>query len=273
MAFVNKFGYISGSCPCNSSKGGADGGVSTSYVNNNFLRKDGTTPCTGSIDMAGNTLINVSDPVNRQDVVTKNYVNVNFLRGDGTNVMSENLNLGNNNIVHVSNPINPQDAATKYYVDSITTNKVYLKAKVADGEYPSSFQTLTLQEHGHVDWTVFKSISGDYMNFNGSTGVFTAPIAGIYSVSLIARVQGDDLTSTLGNVYFSVNNDTNYAGHSNTVYAMYSSFNPMAWHTFNFGGFLNLAAGDTVTLKSSYGRGEFTIHSSAVMTFARFADA
>ena len=35
---------------------------------------DGSTPFSGSIDMKGNTLNNVSDPANPQDVATKDYV-------------------------------------------------------------------------------------------------------------------------------------------------------------------------------------------------------
>lgn len=49
-------------------------GVSITSVNNNFLRRDGTNTATGSINMTGNNLMNVSDPVNSQDVATKNYV-------------------------------------------------------------------------------------------------------------------------------------------------------------------------------------------------------
>ena len=41
--------------------------------NNNYFRSDGTTPVYGSIDMRGNTLYNVPDPVNPQDVATKEY--------------------------------------------------------------------------------------------------------------------------------------------------------------------------------------------------------
>ena len=50
-----------------------DTGVSLTYINNNYIRSDGTTPVTGSIDMNGNTLYNVPDPVNPQDVATKEY--------------------------------------------------------------------------------------------------------------------------------------------------------------------------------------------------------
>ena len=48
-------------------------GVSLTYINNNYIRSDGGTPVSGSINMNGNTLYNVSDPVNPQDVATKEY--------------------------------------------------------------------------------------------------------------------------------------------------------------------------------------------------------
>ena len=48
-----------------------DTGVSLSYINNNYIRSDGGTPVSGSTDMTGNTLYNVSNLVNPQDVATK----------------------------------------------------------------------------------------------------------------------------------------------------------------------------------------------------------
>ena len=50
-----------------------DTGVSLTYINNNYIRSDGGTPVSGSINMNGNTIYNVSDPVNPQDVATKEY--------------------------------------------------------------------------------------------------------------------------------------------------------------------------------------------------------
>ena len=61
---VDKFGRMSDAKT-------RDTGVSLTYINNNYIRSDGTTPVYGSIDMRGNTLYNVSDPVNPQDVATK----------------------------------------------------------------------------------------------------------------------------------------------------------------------------------------------------------
>ena len=50
-----------------------DTGVSLTYINNNYIRSDDCTPFSGSINMNGNTLYNVFDPVNPQDVATKEY--------------------------------------------------------------------------------------------------------------------------------------------------------------------------------------------------------
>ena len=63
---VDKFGRMSDAKT-------RDTGVSLTYINNNYIRSDGGTPVSGSINMNGNTLYNVSDPVNPQDVATKEY--------------------------------------------------------------------------------------------------------------------------------------------------------------------------------------------------------
>ena len=64
---VDKFGRMSDTKT-------TDSGVSLTYINNNYVRSDGGTPLTGSLDMRDNTIYNVADPVNPQGVVTKEYV-------------------------------------------------------------------------------------------------------------------------------------------------------------------------------------------------------
>ena len=64
---VDKFGRMSDAKT-------RDTGVSLSYINDNYIRSDGGTPVSGSINMNGNTLYNVSDLVNPQDVATKEYM-------------------------------------------------------------------------------------------------------------------------------------------------------------------------------------------------------
>ena len=109
-----------------------DTGVSLTYINNNYVRSDGETPLTGSLNMRGNTLYNVADPVNPQDVVTKVYVDNTKGSGvigrktkDGVSI-KENLDfLGKQRIKNLPDPVDEKDAVTKEYVD--TTTAPFLK--------------------------------------------------------------------------------------------------------------------------------------------------
>ena len=117
---VDKFGRMSDTKT-------KDTGVSLTYINNNYVRSDGGTPLTGSLDMRGNTIYNVSDPVNPQDVVTKIYVDNTKGSGvigrktkDGVSI-KENLDfLGKQKIKNLPDPVNDKDAVTKEYVDTTT---------------------------------------------------------------------------------------------------------------------------------------------------------
>ena len=113
-----------------------DTGVSLTYINNNYVRSDGETPLTGSLDMRGNTLYNVADPVNPQDVVTKVYVDntkgsgvIGRKTGNGVSI-KENLDfLGKQRIKNLPDPVNEKDAVTKEYVDTTTTPFLKLDQK------------------------------------------------------------------------------------------------------------------------------------------------
>ena len=106
-------------------------GVSLRYINNNCLRRDGTNTANGSINMTGNTLTNVSNPVNAQDVATKNYVEQNTILRNGTQTMIGNLNMGNYSINNLQNPENDQDAVTKAYADAVA--KAYAVTRLFRG--------------------------------------------------------------------------------------------------------------------------------------------
>ena len=104
-----------------------DTGVSLTYINNNYVRSDGETPLTGSLDMRGNTLYNVADPVNPQDVVTKVYVDntkgsgvIGRKTGNGVSI-KENLDfLGKQKIKNLPDLVDGKDAVNKEYVDTTT---------------------------------------------------------------------------------------------------------------------------------------------------------
>ena len=111
---VDKFGRMS------DAKIG-DTGVSLNYINNNYIRSDGSTPVSGSIDMSGITL----DPVNPQDVATKEYAD--NVRGDGwvrrkqdgTYAIKRDLDMNDKKIKKVPPPVEDADAVIKIYVDTL----------------------------------------------------------------------------------------------------------------------------------------------------------
>ena len=121
---VDKFGRMSDTKT-------RDTGVSLTYINNNYIRSDGSTPVTGSIDMKGNTLTNVSDPVNPQDVATKEYTDK--VGGGGPFLKEKNdkdednynykathtIDMGFRKLLNLQKPTEKFDAATKDYVDYV----------------------------------------------------------------------------------------------------------------------------------------------------------
>ena len=148
---VDKFGRMSDTKTM-------DTGVSLTYINNNYIRSDGSTPVTGSINMNGNTLYNVSEPIKSQDVATKDYADyikastqdyvdylvkqwtsdldekvyglidsflINYIRSDGTTPVSGSINMNGNTLYNVPEPTKSQDVATKDYAD-------YVKASTQD---------------------------------------------------------------------------------------------------------------------------------------------
>ena len=132
---VDKFGRMSDAKT-------KDTGVSLTYVNNNYIRSDGTTPVSGSINMNGNTLYNVSDPVNPQDVATNEYADK--VGGGETAIIKTrygtygaigNIDMRGYTLTNVLDPADTQDVATKQYVDTANKAFIYGEGKyIAAGE-------------------------------------------------------------------------------------------------------------------------------------------
>ena len=132
---VDKFGRMSDTKT-------RDTGVSLTYINNNYIRTGGTTSVSGSIDMRGNTLYNVSDPINPQDVATKEYADK--VGGGETAIIKTRYGnygtLGNTDmrgytLTNVLDPADMQDVATKQYVDTANRAFIYGERKyLAAGE-------------------------------------------------------------------------------------------------------------------------------------------
>ena len=104
-----------------------DTGLSLTYINNKYVRSDGGTPVSGSIDMRGNTLYNVSDPVNPQDVATKEYTdNVRGVKWvkrkqEGTYAIKKDLDMNGKKLKkNIPPPIEDADAVNKIYADTLS---------------------------------------------------------------------------------------------------------------------------------------------------------
>ena len=154
---VDKFGRMSDTKT-------KDTGVSLTYINNNYVRSDGGTPLTGSLDMKGNTIYNVADPVNPQDVVTKVYVDntkgsgvIGRKIGDSVSI-KENLDfLGKQKIKNLVDPVNDKDAVTKEYVDTTTVpflrldqTKYNTKGDIDMGDLYTVYNVKTPIDDSHI---------------------------------------------------------------------------------------------------------------------------
>ena len=99
-----------------------DTGVSLTYINNNYIRSDGSTPVSGSINMNGNTFYNMPDPVNPQDVTTKEYAdttNKASVLYEGKYLAVGDLSMGGRRLNNVGMPIENHQASNKFYVDTV----------------------------------------------------------------------------------------------------------------------------------------------------------
>ena len=119
-----------------------DTGVSLTNINNNYIRSDGGTPVSGSINN-NNTLYNVSDPVNPQDVATKEYAdttNKAFVLFEGKYLAIGDLSMGGRRLNNVGIPIENHQVSNKFYVDTVvetaTAGDKALR-KIQDGIFSS----------------------------------------------------------------------------------------------------------------------------------------
>ena len=145
---VDKFGRMSDAKT-------RDTRVSLTNINNKYIRSDGSSPVSSSIDMKGNTLYNVSNPVNPQDVTMEEYVdtaNKAFIFDDGRYMATNDLSMGGRRLNNVGMPVKKHQASIKFYVETViesaTTGNKALR-KIRDGIF--RIETTPLIKKNYVD--------------------------------------------------------------------------------------------------------------------------
>ena len=94
-----------------------------------FLRKVGQRAMTGSLNMNGNQIIRLKEPVSSSDASTKGYTDQKidniqkidttlFIKKDGSVPMAADLDMGTHKIINVGQPTTDTDAASKGYIDN-----------------------------------------------------------------------------------------------------------------------------------------------------------
>ena len=94
-----------------------------------FLRKDGQRAMTGSLNMNGNQIIRLKEPVSSSDASTKGYTDqkidniqkINttlFIKKDCSVPMAADLDMGTHKIINVGQPTTDTDAASKGHIDN-----------------------------------------------------------------------------------------------------------------------------------------------------------
>ena len=132
-----------------------------------LFRKDGQRAMTGSLNMNGNQIIRLKEPVNSDDVTTKNYVDAEighistpFLKLDGTRAMTGVLNMNDHKISNLKMPEFNTDAANKQYID-----ETLLKSHLVSSHIENAFKYLSDQDESSSERNI---IVNGIQDFNGS---------------------------------------------------------------------------------------------------------
>ena len=94
-----------------------------------FLKKDGSIPLSGNLNLNQNKILNLQAPTANNDAATKKYVDdktshpqndpSSFLKKDGSITMTGNLNMGGNKLINLQTPSADTDATNRKYVDDL----------------------------------------------------------------------------------------------------------------------------------------------------------
>ena len=133
-----------------------------------FLKKDGQRAMTGSLNMNGNQIIRLKEPVSSSDASTKGYTdrkidNIQkidttlFIKKDGSVPMAADFDMDSHKITNLNLPTNDNDASNKQYIDEKLLKSHLLSSEVVNAfkylsEVDESATISDIYIHGVVDY-------------------------------------------------------------------------------------------------------------------------
>ena len=134
-----------------------DDKINTPHVDlSPFLKKDGSIPLSGNLNLNQNKILNLQAPTANNDAATKKYVDdktrhpqndpSSFLKKDGSIAMTGNLNTGGNKLINLQTPSSDTDATNRKYVDDLVA-----QTHVQPSHYKNEFAYLMGDQNQWTD--------------------------------------------------------------------------------------------------------------------------
>lgn len=159
-------------------------GVNATWMNTNYMRRDGLTAFTANISMGTHRLMDLVDPASPQDAVTLKYFNDYALNSSG-DTMTGDLNMGGNRITNLATPTVGTDAVTKTYADlklsktgGTMTGPLVMSSAIGSApiDMGSTNKIINLDDAVNaMDALNLRTADGRYVNINGDT--MTGPLS------------------------------------------------------------------------------------------------
>lgn len=122
-----------------------------------YFHVDGRTNATGTLDMCSYPIINLRDPVDDQDLVTKQYATTHI---NNASIIDNNIDLTNHYVKNICNPKSAYDVPSKRYVKN---NYLHNKNSVLESNLDMNNHQV-IHQHANKIYTNFDALTKGYLD-------------------------------------------------------------------------------------------------------------